>query len=282
VNSSKLKWFLIIIFLAANIFFIAQYKTYSTDVSNYTPREIELASEILSKGDSPVKADIIPKKKTTENVLRLEFDEHFHDDIAHSILSSDFASYVLPEGIAYTKGGETLLFTDEHTFVYTAFSDKDIQKTVESVIMSGKTSANSSKLLNSLTKKINLPSSVTLSLVSAREKSGYTYITANERVNGFTIDRAVVNALFHNGDIVYIDGTVFLPDKVSSFSSDALDIINLLFNIDTQGSEIMNIEELYYPVTTDGATVYLTPSFKITYKNGEVHLWDSTSAVQRY
>lgn len=277
MNSSKLKWLLIIIFLAANIFFLHQYVTYSTDINNYTDKEIELASEILS-----VPKNIIPKKKTTENVLKLEFDENFHDTIAQNIIKSNFASYVLPEGISYAGDTESLLFTNEHTFVYTASSDTNTSEIIESVILKGKPHSDSEKLVKKLSRRIGIPDSVKLSVISSFEKNGYVYISVKESISSFVIDTAVINALFYKDDIIYISGTVFVPDNVSEFSSDALDVINLLFNIDVEGSEIEKIEELYYPVTTDNGAVYLTPSFRITSKNSEIHLWDSTSCVQRY
>ena len=282
MNSSKLKWLLIIIFLAANVFFLHQYATYSTDINNYTDREIELASQILSEGDSPVSPDVIPKNKTTQKVLKLEFSDQFHDTVAKRMLSSDFASYVLPEGIAYTNDNETLLFTDEHTFVYTASQNTDARKIIERLILDSSDTPNSSGLLKKLSKKLGTPDNVSLSLISSYEKDGYVYIRVKESINGFSIDSATLGALFLNGNVIHIEGTVFLPNSVSKFTSDALDIINLLFSIESQGSQITNIEELYYPVMTDNGAVYLTPSFRITYADQSVHLWDSTSCIQRY
>ncbi len=282
MNSSKLKWLLIIIFLAANIFFLHQYVTYSTDINNYTDREIVLASEILAESGSPISRSIIPKNKTTENVLKLEFSEQFHDVFAERVLFSDFASYVLPEGIAYSNDNETLLFTGEHSFIYSASKNVDPQKTIERLVLGASDTSSNTKLVKKLSDKLGISKNVSLSLISSYEKDGYAYIIAKESINGFTIDSATVTALFFNDSIIHIDGTVFIPNKVSEFSSDALDVINLLFSIETQNSEIVDIEELYYPVTTDNGAVYLTPSFKITYANGSVHLWDSTSCIQRY
>ena len=118
MNSSKLKWLLIIIFLAVNVFFVFQYRSYSNSLSNYTDKEINTAVEILNESGTPIKKDAVPIDKTVEDVLKFEYSDEYTEKLAEYIMSEDFASYVLPDGINYSNDSETLIFRNETEFEY--------------------------------------------------------------------------------------------------------------------------------------------------------------------
>ena len=286
MNSSKLKWFLIFIFLAANVYFLFQYNAYSTALEVYTDSEIESASKILSQNGIPIDADTIPRKKTTEDVLKLIFDDSKQEDVARHIMNEKFASYVLPEGIAYTNNSESLIFYSDSTIEYTVGAEFSISRKtdIQYLDLNDSNQKFSSKKLTSKIFTQNFTDSYKMSfkILDAYTSDGKTYVTAIQQINGISIDQGEVTAVFTEDNVTYIKGKIYFSQNISQYSADSLDVINVLFNIESGKSKIAKIEEIYFPVTTDNGSVYLTPSYKLSYSNGEKHLWDATSCVQRY
>ena len=286
MNSSKLKWFLIFIFLAANVYFLFQYNAYSTALEVYTDSEIESASKILSQNGITIDADTIPRKKTTEDVLKLIFDDSKQEDVARHIMNEKFASYVLPEGIAYTNNSESLIFYSDSTIEYTVGAEFSISRKtdIQYLDLNDSNQKFSSKKLTSKIFTQNFTDSYKMSfkILDAYTSDGKTYVTAIQQINGISIDQGEVTAVFTEDNVTYIKGKIYFSQNISQYSADSLDVINVLFNIESGKSKIAKIEEIYFPVTTDNGSVYLTPSYKLSYSNGEKHLWDATSCVQRY
>lgn len=287
MNSSKLKWLLIIIFLAVNIYFIYQYKTYSNAVENYTDREISATVDILKTKGVMLKKEVIPLKKNSGPVLKFEFNDALREKVAEQLMRGSFDSYVLPEGIGYTSENEKLLFYASQSFEYSSGTDasldgKDYAKLSEEINTDG-----SEKYSRRLTERLFSQAltdthKISLRIISFYSNTDEIYIKAQQLINGIPIDTSEVEALYCNSDFVHIRGNIFFSTDINSLEADSLDVINVLFNIPKSDFEIVKIEELYFPVTTDIGSVYLTPSYKLTYENGDYHVWDSTSCIQRY
>ena len=287
MNSSKLKWLLIIIFLTVNIYFLHQYKTYSNAVENYTDKEISTTVDILKDKGVLLNENVIPTKKTSEPVLKFEFDETWREKVAGQLMHGSFNSYVLPDGIGYNGETEKLLFYGSHLFEYTVESPVSLDSKDYFTLSDTSGIDEGEKYSRKLTERL-FPQALTdthkisLRLLSFFSDEKEVYIKAQQVINGIPIDQSEVEAVYCESAFVHIRGNIFFSTDINSLEADSLDVINVLFNIDESNSEITKIEELYYPVTTDTGSVYLTPSYKLTYNDGSVHLWDGTSCVQRY
>ncbi|MBQ9976779.1 MAG: hypothetical protein IJP16_09735 [Clostridia bacterium] len=286
MNSSKLKWFLIAIFLAANIFFFIQYHNYSKLLNSYTERELDTAVENLNKRGVKIDRSAITQAKTVPPVLKLEYADNSIESLAKQVMNGSFASYMLPSGISYTNDSETLIFFDSHSFEYTVTGTIAPDENVIELLRDGDSEqmkpyvkALHSRLFN---QPITAPYKTTLKLVSFYIADERVIIRVKQEINGITIDRSEIIALFERSELKYIKGNVFISDEVSELEADSLDIVNLLFKIEKSDSEIVKIDKVYHPVTTDNGSLYLTPSYMLTYENGNVHVWDATSSTQRY
>lgn len=287
MNSSKLKWLLITIFLAVNLFFVFQYKSYSDSLNNYTDKEIKTAVEILNRSGTPIKKEAVPVNKTVEDVLKFEYSEEYTEEIASHIMLDDFASYVLPEGISYSNEKEKILFQNGTEFEYTLKSDKDDYSDLYEKLEDNPMGNGIKKYLRKLSDRLFRQAvtdsfKITLSPVSSYQIGDTVVIKTKQVINSYTIDQSEITAVFVADEIVSIEGEMFYSNNISKLSADSLDPINLLFNISGITDEIVFVEKIYFPVTTDAGALYLTPSYKLTCKNGEHHVWDATSSVQRY
>ena len=287
MNSSKLKWFLIALFLAVNVYFIYEYKSYHDQLKYYTEEEIEIAVKVLSDSGSPINKNAIPTDKTILPVLKLGYTEKYRNNLAKSFIKGTVGSYVLPGGIGFTDNNETFVFYDDGTFEYVKSSDETVNTDIKNKLQSKKICKEGEKLVSRLSDKV-FPISftasykMTLSAMSAFCENGKTYARAKQLINGTTIESSEIYVIFNKDEAVYFSGKLCFTSEFAELSADSLDPINMLFTIPVQGEEIVKIEKVYYPVNTDGGAIYLTPSYKTYHKNGSVHVWDATSCVQRY
>ncbi len=287
MNSSKLKWFLIVLFLAANVFFFIQYYNYSELLNNYTDKELDTAVEILNGRGVKIDRSVIPLTKTVAPVLKLEYSDDSTEEIAKHVMNGSFASYMLPSGVSYTNDSETLIFYDSHSFEYTvtnaSIPNEEIIERLKSEKPSDKMRSYVKALLGKLFyQPLTAQHKITFKLLSSLEIESTVLIRVQQEINGTPIDRSEIIACFENDRLQFIKGNIFTSDETSSLNTDSLDIINLLFKIDANNNEIVMVDEVYYPVTTDNGSLYLTPSYMLTYGNGDVHVWDATSSSQRY
>lgn len=287
MNSSKLKWLLIIIFLAVNVFFVFQYNSYSNSLSNYTDREIKTAVEILNRSGTPIKKEAVPKDKTVEDVLKFEYSEEHTEKLADHIMSENFASYVLPDGINYSNDFETLIFRDEMEFEYTVKNSDNSYVGFLDDLNENPAGDGINKYIRKLSDKLfrqTVTDSFRISLkpVASFEKGDTVIIKVQQVINSYPIDQSEIIAVFISDKIVNIQGKLFYSSEISKLSADSLDPINVLFSVTGITDEIISIEKIYFPVTTDSGALYLAPSYMLTCKNGLKQVWDATSSVQRY
>ena len=287
MNSSKLKWLLITFFLAVNVFFFFQYKSYSSSLNYYTDEEIETAVKILNTHGTPIKKEAVPTNKTIADTLKLEYSEEHTEKIAEHILENSFVSYVLPDGINYSSDKEVLILRNGTEFEYTY---QNTQTDYSQLIEKLKDNTNGhgiKKYITKLSEKLFRQSvtdsfKIKLSPIASYQNDNTTVIKVKQIINDYPIDQSEIIAIFVSGKIVRIEGKIFYSNDISRLSADSLDPINVLFNVSGISDEIISVEKIYFPVTTDSGALYLTPSYMLTCKNKEHHVWDATSSVQRY
>jgi hypothetical protein len=79
---------------------------------------------------------------------------------------------------------------------------------------------------------ITAPYKTTLKLVSYYIADERVIIRVQQEINGITIDRSEIIALFERSELKYIKGNIFISEEVSELEADSLDVINLLFKIE--------------------------------------------------
>ncbi len=286
MNSSKLKWILILLFLAVNLFFLYEYTNYSKVIESYTQEEIENAVSVLEKNNTPVEKTAIPKSKTTLPVLKFELNDTYREKAAKTLMSSSFAQFALPEGTGYSNDKESLTFFEGASFKYSNSGfenfDTDVLNNADEVEKSSH-----EKLLKSLCEKlfsasITTQNELSLKLLASCEKDGFIYLKACQTVNGTKIDMNSVEFVFQKETLVFAQGDMFFLTDISEFSADTLDVINVLFKTKKEEDTIVEINNLYFPVATENSSFYLTPSYRFVHESGKIQVRDATSGVQRY
>lgn len=286
MNSSKLKWILILLFLAVNLFFLYEYETYSKVIECYTQEEIANAVSVLKKHNTPVEISAVPENKTTLPVLKLELNDTYREKAAKTLMSSSFAQFALPDGTGYSNDKETLTFFEGTSFRYSnsAFEDynEDLLKNADGI-----EKPSHEKLLKALSEKL-FSSSITtsrtfsLNLISSRERDGFIYLKTRQTIDGTEIDTNLTEFVFKNENLVFARGNMFFLTDVSEFSADTLDVINVLFKTEKDNDTIVEINNLYFPVVTENNSFYLTPSYRFVHESGKIQVRDATSGIQRY
>ncbi len=287
MNSSRLKWLLIIMFLAVNLFFLHEYKAYSESTGYYTEKELTSAVEVLSRHNTPIKASAIPKEKKTIPVLKLELDDNYREKAAKALMNASYTAFALPEGTGYSNSDETLMFFEGRRFKYAQVGfdgvDKEIEKKLDRVTDAKECEKYVSRLFEAF-----FPSAITdtqrmsLTLLGSYKKDEYVYVRVSQLIDGVEIDGNEVVAVYKENELVGAEGTLFFSTPISEFDSDMLDAINVLFKTQKTDNEIVLVDLMYFPVSTETGSFYLTPSYRLVHQNGDVHVWDATSGVQRY
>lgn len=286
MNSSKLKWILILLFLSVNLFFLYEYLTYSNVIESYTQNEIENAVQVLEKNNTPVEISAVPESKTTLPVLKLELDDAYREKAAKALMSSSFAQFALPDGTGYSNDKESLTFFEGASFRY---SNSGFENYDENILenANGIESPSHEKLIKSLSEKlfsssITVQNTLSLKLIKSCEKNNLIYLKAYQTVNGTEIDKNFIDFVFQKDTLVFAQGEMFFLTDISEFSADTLDVINVLFKTKKEEDTIIEINNLYFPVVTENSSFYLTPSYRFIHESGKVQVRDATSGVQRY
>ena len=286
MNSSKLKWVLIVIFLAVNLFLFLRYKDFYNSTKFYNENEILTAANILNADNKKIKADVIPSKKSTASVLKGEISDDFKNTLANTFIKGDYAGFAIPNGTGYSSDRETLAFYKDNYFEYSLLDADEITENILSKFRDNYFSDSAMKLVNKLSEKI-FPNSIStshkmsLDIISSFEHGKYTYIKSHQLIDNTAVDGSEIICVFDGKSLVKLQGYVFFSEKIIELSADSLDIINVLLRIPEYPGEIKKIEEVYYPVASEDSSIYFTPSYKTHYSDSSFNVWDSTSCVKR-
>ena len=142
------------------------------------------------------------------------------------------------------------------------------------------------KLVKNLTRaffdKMNSdPYKVTLKATESISEDGITYLRAIQCIDSYEIEGAEIIAAIEKEKPLYISGRLFFSESYYDYETDALDSINILFEIDADTKIIEDMDLIYASVFDDNA-VYLTPSYRFIYSGGEKKIYDATSGAKRF
>ena len=126
------------------------------------------------------------------------------------------------------------------------------------------------------------PYTVTLKAVKSIYVDGVTYLRAVQCVDSYEIEDAVIIAAVEKDKPLYISGRLFFAESYYDYKTDALDSINILFEIEPENSTIEKMDLIYASVFDDNDAVYLTPSYRFIYSDGTKKIYDATSGAKRF
>lgn len=287
MNSGKLKLLLIILFLAVDLFFLHKIITIRNVENTFTDAEITSAIQLVSSKGVNISSDIIPKEKNPPKTLKLDWDIELIELAAKQILNSEYGSFKIPNGHSFTSDTEKFTVFQDYSFEYSSLNNTESIESVGNALNDAttydeKAVENYEKSLKKLTKITEDKNFKVLAKIEKYAKSNereYIYVT--QYVNGCKVDGAGFVAVFENGTMIFSIGTFYFSGNVNSYSTNAHDSINILFELEASENEIINTQRQYFPVRENENSVYLTPSYRFTYDNGVSVLYDATSGKIR-
>lgn len=280
MNSGKLKWFLILLFLAVNLFFALSIKELWESKNHFSEAEIAEAVKVLNDKGVSIDAHTVIKTKKVPETLKLTYDAASIEKLADKIMWEKHGSFKIPNGQNFANDKESFSYYYDFSFEYKYFDSGITDENVISVLNKADApNEKEAKLLDSFFKELD--EDITVKILKYAEKDGMAYIEALEYIEGCEIDEAVFHAVIRDGKAVYASGKLYYTEPVSRYTSQTSDSINILFELEETDRRITKMELIYFPVSDDHSAFYLTPSYRFTYSDSETELYDATSGVKR-
>lgn len=287
MNSSKLKLFLIILFLTVNLFFLHKIIDISKAKNTFTNEEIAEAVELVSIKGVNIAPENVMRERSSPKTLKLEWDVQSIDMVVKLITDSEYGSFTVPNGHSFTSDTERFSAFYDYSFEYTCHGNTDTSESVAKVLEAS--DASSSKKVHEYEKTLKKVSDIidtkdfetSVKVTEYAVQNGKEYIRCQQYVNGCKVDGAEFVAVFYEDKLHFATGVFYFSGKVSKYVTDAHDSINILFELEPSEKEIIKTERNYYPVRENGVSLYLTPAYKFTYEDGETILYDATAGIKR-
>ncbi|MBQ7897374.1 MAG: hypothetical protein IJ323_03010 [Clostridia bacterium] len=287
MKSSSLKILLALLFLLVSAFFVFKISGLYASKNIFTDEEITEAVKVINEKGVKIKAEAVIKEKNVPNVIKLEFNSLSSESIAKRLMRGEYGSFTIPSGFSYTNDTESLSFSNNYDLEYIYLPSKvteaditDALKSVNGTEEKGKKSVK--KLSETFFKNINSdPYEVSLKLKKSVTKGSLTYLEAVQCVDSYEIEGAGVIVALSSDKPVYISGKLFFAESYNDYETDAFDSINILFEIEKSDVEIQSMELIYAVVFDKKSSVYLTPSYRFSYSDEGVQIYDATSASKR-
>lgn len=287
MKSSSLKILLALLFLLVSAFFIFKISELYASKNIFTDAEISEAVNVINSKGVKIKKDAVIKKKNVPNVIKLEFNSLASEGIAKRLMREEYGSFTIPDGFSYTNDTESLSFSNSYDLEYIYLPANVTEETIMNALESANEQSEKAekavkKLSDTFFKNINSdPYKVSLKLKKSVTKNSITYLEAVQSVDDYEIEGAGVVVALSLDKPVYISGRLFFAEIYTDYETDAFDSINILFEIEKSDVEISSMELIYATVFDKKSSVYLTPSYRLTYADKTVKIYDATSASKR-
>ncbi len=287
MNSSKLKLFLIFIFIAVDLFFLFKLTDLNNSKSFFSDERIDEAVQVLEEKGVKIKRDSILRDKNTPATLKFTFDLSTVEKVASKMMQNKYGSFKIPNGQNFASDTESFSVFYDYSFEYRLLS-MDMQSTDTAEILSKAEKADEkqqkefSRILGKLLDGIEKDDAqISIKVKKYLLKDGLEYIQAVECIGENEIDSSELQAVFSDKKLIFAAGTFFFSEKISKYTSDANNSIDILFSVEKKDAEIVKMEMVYFPVYESTDSVYLAPSYKFSYSDGITELYDATSGLKR-
>ena len=325
MNWSKVKTVTIIILVAVNIFFIinlrVQYvNTYLIDEKTRTD-----TAELLGKADILISPDIIPDTRPNVKVYENGYNEDYQQNIIKKITGSGTENcswHMINNGTKciINSTGDEFEFSDTDRFdltyrknislpympdadYLTAFGaasetvpdddsrDCTMKRCIERFLFSGE--LNSGSFISASASGSSY--SLVPDTVRYDTANDWYVVTAHEEIDGCPLYARGTTFVIKSGEVIYMTGELMLLDPVSSYTTELVDQINILFEekayIEAKrlyDSPTLSADDLHgtddvsriislsvgYCVSwnSDRTIFYLIPAWEIVYSDGSVRV----------
>lgn len=283
MNPSGLKNLLIILFLSVNLFFLYKLTDLIEQKNRFRDEHVNEAVEILQTKGILIDGEDVIREKNVPKTLKLDWKLSTIEQTAKNLMKDSYGSFGIPDGHSFTGEGEALSFFYDYSLEYKRF---DHSLTVDEVKkkLDNATGKNGAKKFEKLLGKLfseSISSDIGITVDSCLETDDIVYLEAHQTINGIKADGASFCAAIKNSEVIFISGKLYLCNGFKEYVTDSLDSINILFELEPSEKTIEKMEMLYYPVTENNEQVYLVPSYKFTYSNGDTVLYDAASGISR-
>ena len=274
-----LKLFFIIIFLLASLYFATKVTSLKNSKSKFSSEELDEAVAVLNESGVIIKNDVVLNSKVVPGVLKLDFDTESVEKIASGIMHGDYGTFTVPNGQRFASDNETFSFFYDYTFEYKNLSyefDFDLTDKFATEFI-----PDDAEKLEDFFVKIFKNDDVEIETLSLSKDERFTHYKAFELYRGVRVEGAEIEAVFEGEKLVLARGKIFLSNKVAEYYSDALDSVNILFEIDKSELEIIDMSLMYYQVSDNDNSLYFTPNYKFIYEDGSSAVYDATSGIKK-
>lgn len=288
MKSFYLKLILILVFLSVNIFFLFRIAELYKLKNTFSDEEISSFVEVMCEKGIKIDQDTIIREKNVPKVIKLNFNSSASEAVASRIMRDEYGSFTIPDGYRYTNDTESLSFSYDYTIEYVYLPRELSKEFVESQLSTAQGVDEKGKkaekaLTRAFFKDMNSdPYNVSIKAKRSFYVNGITYIRAIQCVDSYEIEGAEIIAALDKETPVFISGRLFFAEDYYDYKTDAFDSINILFEIEPENSVIDDMDLTYSFVFDDKSAVYLTPSYRFIYSNGEKKIYDATSGAKRY
>ena len=288
MKSFQLKLILILVFLSVNIFFFFKTAELYTAKNTFTDEEIANSVKVIKEKGLKIEENVIPRDKNVPKVIKLDFTASSSEAIASRVMRKEYGSFTIPDGYRYTNDSENLSFSHDYVIEYVYLPKNLTIEDVNAKLFTAKCSdEKGEKAAKNLTHAFfhdmnSEPYKVSLKAKKSVCIDGITYILAMQCVDTYEIEGAEIVAAIENDKPLYVSGRLFFAESYSDYTTDALDSINILFEIEAENSSVESMDIIYAPVFDDKNAVYLTPSYRFVYSNGIKKIYDATSGAKRF
>ncbi len=287
MKSFHLKLILILVFLSVNVFFFFKTTELYTAKNTFTEAEISNSVRVIKAKGIKIDKDTIPREKVVPKVIKLDFTASSSETVASRVMRKEYGSFTIPDGYRYTNDSENLSFSHDYMIEYVYLPKNLTMEFVNAKLFEAKgVEEKGEKAVKALTHAFfngmnSEPYKVTLKATQSVFSDGITYIRAIQCVDSYEIEDAEIIAAVEKDKPLYISGRLFFAKSYYDYSTDALDSINILFEIEEENSTIEYMSIIYASVFDDKNSVYLTPSYRFIYSNGTKKIYDATSGAKR-
>jgi len=305
MNWNNVKTLLIVLLLAANVFFGALLVLQKINTDYIREETVDHAITLLRKSGIGIEKDAVPRAKNQNRFAVGHFDDSYYEQTVSAI--TDDASYVTrttvngmivqlqeskavfefiePFAFFYENGSENGALVKEmfasDSFVL-PFSETEEKKTV--------LSQKQEKAMERFLLGVDETGGYELSLIGLYEDAdnGFVYAKAEQKRSGSAIGVNEAICVFDGDALVYAEGNWIFRGIDEAYTVDLYDQIDALFfekqyaeqNVSewNESVEIASVESHYSLFWNNLKTeFYLVPSWKILYTGGEERIYNAVN-----
>jgi len=285
MNTKNTKTAVIILLIAANIFFIYNIMRLKINTENIPSDMIDDAVGVLSRNGLAADKSRIPAKKPVYFIYEGAYSGTVQEDIIKSFSGVTEEKYdetvkmYVPAGISYAAGEYRFIFSDADYFSLSINAGEEPLEEIRPLpeggmgkIESGAAKA-TEKTIGDFIKKYNKQDAKLGFEVIGLEEDKYIWI--KQTVGGEPLDSHIAYIEIRDGEVKYFSGRWYFGElTIAAKKMPLLDSVNILFksmeadkNI-ISGDRLWGMSAEYTVMAHEMESFYLVPSWRLEFESG--------------